>query len=137
LIVFIWKILYFSAKLKFLSMILMFFNVLEKQWQNLSLASLYRVKVKLTYSGYTQEAGTFLMERMAARGMRRPRRLLSCQPRPQEASRRGRGSPRHSHTPVQSHNGHDLELETFLLIGMITRKKAFLRIYFLFSCNLA
>ncbi len=30
----------------------MFFNVSEKQGQNLSLASLYRVKVKLTYRGY-------------------------------------------------------------------------------------
>jgi hypothetical protein len=89
---------------------------------------LYRVKVKLA----TQETGTFLMERMAARGMRRPRRLLSCHPRPQEASRRGRGSPRHSHTPVQGHNWHNLELETLKLIGVITRKKAFLRIFFIF-----
>jgi hypothetical protein len=104
-------------------MILMFFNVSEKQEQNLSLASLYRIKVKLTFRGYTQETGTFLMERMAARGIRRPRRLLSCHPRPQEASRRGRGSPRHSHTPVQGHNLHDLELEIFQLIGVITRKK--------------
>jgi hypothetical protein len=33
-------------------MILMIFNVSEKQGQNLSLAALYRVKVKLTYRGY-------------------------------------------------------------------------------------
>jgi hypothetical protein len=72
------------------------------------------------------------MERMAARGMRRPRRLLSCHPRPQEASRRGRGSPRHSHTPMQGHNWHDHELETFKLIGVITIKMAFLRIFFIF-----
>jgi hypothetical protein len=47
LFVLIWKILYFSAEIKFSSMILMFVNISEKQGQNLSLASLYRVNIFL------------------------------------------------------------------------------------------
>jgi hypothetical protein len=43
------KILYFSAEIEFLSMILMFVNISEKQGQNLSLASLYRVNIFLGY----------------------------------------------------------------------------------------
>jgi len=34
---------------------------------------------------------------MAMSGMMSPMRLLSCQPTPEEASTRGRGSPRYNH----------------------------------------